>query len=82
MLNRREFVGAFAAGLAGIGTRRARAQEETERRVVGARTRAAAERAAERAVEVYNAIDLEERGWLVVGEYPAASAIAFRSRST
>ena len=81
MLNRREFVGAFAAGLAGIGTRRARAQEETERRVVGARTRAAAERAAERAVEVYNAIDLEERGWLVVGEYPAVSANALATRS-
>jgi len=81
MINRREFVGAFAAGLAGIGTRRASARKETERRVVGARNRRAAERAAERATEVINVIDLGERGWLVVGQFPAVSANALATRS-
>lgn len=51
------------------------------RRVVGARTRQAAERAAERATTVYKVIDLEERGFLVVGEYPAVSASALATRS-
>jgi hypothetical protein len=81
MLNRREFVGAFAAGLAGIGTRRARAQEDTERRIVGARTRRAAERAIERAGTLYEVIDIGERGFLVVGEFPAVSANALETRS-
>jgi subtilisin family serine protease len=81
MISRREFVGSLATGLAGIGTRRVRAQEDTERRIVGARTRAAAERATERARVVYNVIDLEERGWLVVGEYPAVGASALGARS-
>ena len=81
MINRREFVGAFAMGLAGIGARRASAQEKGERRVVGARNRQAAERAAERATEVLNAIDLGERGWLVVGIFPSVSANALATRS-
>lgn len=80
-LTRRRFL--RGAGTAGIGiglTGQATATEETERRVVGTASKAAAEATRQRATRIVREIDLGEQGYIVVGEFPKSSAVEIQTQ--